>query len=91
MIVAAESAIASIQILEYVRADAPISPRIASLKTRLLENLRQIDSERARFTTEAYQATEGEPMPIRRAKMLQHLARFQSIAIGDDELIVGNR
>lgn len=78
-------------ILEYVRASAPVAPRIGRIKTRLLTNVRHIDIERARFTTEAYRATENEPMPIRRPKMLLHLARSQSIAIGDDELLVGNR
>ncbi len=65
--------------------------RLARIKARLLENEREIDVERARYTTESYRETEGEPMPSRRAKMLLHLARKLSIAIGDDELIVGNR
>jgi len=67
------------------------SERAARMKRRLLENVRQIDVERARFTTESYRATEGEPMPIRRAKMLLHLARSLSIDIHADEIIVGNR
>ncbi len=67
------------------------SQRAARIKRRLLENTRQIDVERARFTTESYRATEGEPMPIRRAKMLLHLARSLSIDIHPDEIIVGNR
>ena len=67
------------------------SERAARIKRRLLENTRQIDVERARFTTESYRTTEGEPMPIRRAKMLLHLARSLSIDIHPDEIIVGNR
>jgi len=65
--------------------------RITRMKDRLLRNEREVDIERARYTTESYQLTEGEPMPIRRAKMLLHLARNMSIAIYPDELIVGNR
>ena len=65
--------------------------RAARIKERLLENERQIDVERARFTTESYRATEGQPMPIRRAQMLLHLVRALSITIEPDELIVGNR
>ncbi|MCB0198132.1 MAG: hypothetical protein KDJ65_39685, partial [Anaerolineae bacterium] len=38
------------------------SPRAARIKQRLLANERQIDVERARFATESYRATEGEPM-----------------------------
>ncbi len=63
----------------------------ARIRERLLQNERQVDIERARYATESYQRTEGEPMPIRRAKMLRHLARHMSIAIEPDELIVGNR
>lgn len=65
--------------------------RAARIKQRLVQNQRQIDIERARFTTESYRQTEGEPMPIRRAKMLLHLARSLSITIEPDEIIVGNR
>jgi pyruvate-formate lyase len=67
------------------------SARATRIKRRLLENVRQVDVERARFTTESYRATEGQPMPIRRAKMLLHLARSLSIDIHADEIIVGNR
>jgi len=63
----------------------------ARIRERLLQNERQVDVERARYATESYRQTEGEPTPIRRAKMLRHLARHMSIAIGPDELIVGNR
>ena len=47
--------------------------------------------ERARYATRSYQATEGQPMPIRRAEMLRDLARQTPIAIYADERIVGNR
>lgn len=65
--------------------------RAVAIKRRLLEKPREIDSERARFTTESYRAGEGQPMPIRRARMLLHLVRCMSITIEPDELIVGNR
>jgi pyruvate formate-lyase/glycerol dehydratase family glycyl radical enzyme len=67
------------------------TPRVARLKERLLHTERQVDVERARYATESYQQTEGQPMPVRRAKMLLHLVRHMSIAIYPDELIVGNR
>ncbi|HMQ54347.1 MAG TPA: pyruvate formate lyase family protein, partial [Anaerolineae bacterium] len=67
------------------------SARAARIKQRLLANERQIDVERARFATESYRATEGEPMVIRRAKLLLHLVRSMSLAIQPDEVIVGNR
>jgi formate C-acetyltransferase len=65
--------------------------RVAAIKKRLLENEREVDLERARYATESYQNTEGEPMIIRRAKMLLHLVRSMSITIYPDEVIVGNR
>jgi formate C-acetyltransferase len=65
--------------------------RVAAIKQRLLEEPRYLDVERARYTTEAYRATEGQPMALRRAQMLLHLVRRQSITIQPGELIVGNR
>src|SRR5512143_1434424 len=67
------------------------SARSLAIKRRLLETPRQIDVERARYTTQSYQASDGEPMAIRRAKMLLHLVRAMSITMGDGELIAGNR
>jgi formate C-acetyltransferase len=65
--------------------------RVAAIKQRLLNEPRLLDVERARYTTEAYRATEGQPMALRRARMLLHLARRMSITIHPDEIIVGNR
>jgi formate C-acetyltransferase len=68
----------------------PTDP-VARIRRRLLDAERQVDLERARITTRSYQASAGQPMPIRRARMLLDLARHLSIAIDPDELIVGNR
>jgi pyruvate formate-lyase/glycerol dehydratase family glycyl radical enzyme len=65
--------------------------RVARIKERLLRHEREIDIERPRYTTQSYRETEGQPLPIRRAKMLLHLVRAMSIAIYPDELVVGNR
>jgi pyruvate formate-lyase/glycerol dehydratase family glycyl radical enzyme len=65
--------------------------RAVRIKTRLRETPRWIDVERARYATRSYRASEGEPMPIRRARMLLDLVREMSITIAPDELIVGNR
>jgi formate C-acetyltransferase len=61
------------------------------LRDKLLNRRRQVDLERARYATESYRATEGEPMILRRAKMLRHLAQEMSLTIDPDEIIVGNR
>lgn len=65
--------------------------RVSRLKKRLLEQERLIDVERARYATESYRATEGQPMALRRAHMLLHLVRSLSLSIQPDEIIVGNR
>lgn len=67
------------------------SQRVERIKQRLLTAPRWLDVERARLSTETYRATEGEPIVIRRAQMLLHLARTMNIAIHTDEIIVGNR
>ena len=70
---------------------AAATERHARIRRRLLENARKIDLVRARLATESYRKTEDEPMPVRRARMLLHLARLTPIAIDGDEIIVGNR
>jgi len=70
---------------------AAASERHARIRTRLVENAREIDVVRARLATEAYRQTEGQPMPLRRAAMLLHLVRNMQIDIHPDEVIVGNR
>ena len=70
---------------------AAASERQARIRTRLVENAREIDLVRAELSTEAYRQTEGQPMPLRRAAMLLHLVRNMPIDIHPDEVIVGNR
>jgi formate C-acetyltransferase len=65
--------------------------RHARIRTRLVDNAREIDLVRARLSTESYRRTEGKPMPLRRAAMLLHLVRNMPIDIHPDEVIVGNR
>ncbi len=65
--------------------------RVVRLKQRLLQQTRLVDVERARYATQSYRQTEGEPMVIRRARLLLHLVRSLSIAIYPAEIIVGNR
>ena len=72
-------------------ATTQLDARAARIKTRLRETPRWIDVERARYATRSYRASEGESMPIRRARMLLDLVRQMSITISPDELIVGNR
>ena len=64
--------------------------RSGKLKTRLLSLPREVCTERAGLITESYKETEGEPVPIRRAKALRKILSNLSVNIWSDELIVGN-
>jgi formate C-acetyltransferase len=46
--------------------------------------------ERARYLTESYKETEGEPMVIRRAKAIEHVLENMTVYIQPGELLVGN-
>ncbi|MBI4831549.1 MAG: hypothetical protein HY801_08335 [Candidatus Lindowbacteria bacterium] len=67
------------------------NPRIETLRQRLLDTPRGICVERARYLTESYKMTEGEPQPIRFAKALRHVLLNMSVTLRDGELIVGCR
>src|SRR5512139_260545 len=62
-----------LRILDTIRSSGP--PRVAL--------------ERAVYFTESFKTTEGQPLVWRWAKALQHIAENISVAIFDDELIVG--
>ncbi len=50
----------------------------------------KLDLERSRLMTKSYKETEGESMPIRRAKALAEILMEMSLYIQDWEIIVGN-
>ena len=75
-----------------------ISDRVEDLRKRLISKgftggeyapKVRLCLERARFFTESYRSTEGEPPSIRRAKALEHTLANMTIFIKDSELIVG--
>ena len=67
------------------------SPRITALKKEMLDEPRYATIEQARIVTESYQATEGQPRCIQRAKALKAALTQITIRIEPDERIVGNR
>jgi len=69
----------------------PKSPRIESLKKKMLDEPRYVSIEQAHIVTEVYRQTEGEPACIRRAKALKAALEQIKIRIEPDEWIVGNR
>ena len=50
----------------------------------------KLDIERARFITQSYRDTEGEPMVIRRAKAMANYLDLKTIDIGANDLIAGS-
>tara|TARA_Y100001954_G_scaffold238949_1_gene309776 strand:+ start:33691 stop:36159 length:2469 start_codon:yes stop_codon:yes gene_type:complete len=55
-----------------------------------IENLKpQIDVERALYFTQSMQETEGEPLILRWAKAMEHVAANITVYIDDDQLLAG--
>jgi len=48
-----------------------------------------IDMERARYFTESFKKTDGQPLILRWAKALKHIAEHISVYIDDHQLLVG--
>ncbi len=68
-----------------------LSLRLQRLKQQTLARVHDKHVDRARLVTEAYQATDGEPICIRRAKAIGRFLERAPIRIWDDELLVGDR
>ena len=66
------------------------SLRTKKLRKWIRDVVPHICPERAVLITESFKETEGEPMPIRRAKAMEHIFSNMSIWIHEGELIVGN-
>ncbi len=65
--------------------------RVQTVRSDLMNITPAICPERALLITESYQATESEPMVIRRAKALKNILNKMTIYIERDQLIVGNQ
>ena len=75
---------------QYYDGEITKSPRIQRLVEHLFENMPQIEADRAVLLTESYQATEGEPIIMRRAKAFAHICEGLPITIRPEELVVGS-
>ena len=69
---------------------AEVSPRVARLRSRLLDTEPSISVERARLVTESYRETDNLPFVLRRAKALERVLDSTGIRVGEDELLVGS-
>ncbi len=67
-----------------------ITPRVEKLYQNAIDATASVCVERARYFTESWKETEGQPVEIRRAKAIANVLSKMSIYILDGELIVGN-
>ena len=75
---------------KYYTAEIAKSDRISRLVENLFATKPQIESTRAVLLTESFQATEGQPTVIRRAKAFAHILDHIPIVIREEELVVGS-
>ncbi|MCK5827388.1 formate C-acetyltransferase/glycerol dehydratase family glycyl radical enzyme, partial [Candidatus Bipolaricaulota bacterium] len=70
-----------------------MNERISRLRDSSTQTLPSVSSERALLLTQFMQQDDIErlPVPVQRARAFHHLLSNQTITIGDDELIVGER
>lgn len=69
-----------------------MTERVRRLRTQSLDATPTISAERAALMTRVYQEHSGKcATPVLRALAYKHLCEHQTIYIGDDELIVGER
>jgi formate C-acetyltransferase len=66
-----------------------LSPRVQELLAAFHAAQPEVNAERAALTTRAYAATEGQPILLRRARMMEEVLGGVSVLIRDGELIVG--
>lgn len=66
------------------------SERTRKLRAWIRDVVPHVCHERAVLITESFKASEGEPMPTRRAKAMEHILENMTILIHEGELIVGN-
>lgn len=66
-----------------------IGTRIEKILEGFKNEKPKIDIERAKFFTESFKQTEGEPLILRWSKALLHYAKNSTVYIDDNSLIVG--
>ena len=63
--------------------------RVFKLLERFEGQKPRIDIERALYFTQSMQETEGEPLVLRWAKALMHIAKHMTVHVQDDQLLLG--
>ncbi|MBI2957309.1 MAG: glycyl radical protein [Chloroflexi bacterium] len=68
-----------------------LTGRVKKRRDEYLNATSHICAERAHLATQAWKETEGEPLMLRRAKIFKKIMEGLSVAILEDELIVGRQ
>lgn len=68
-----------------------LTERMNKYREDVLDTKRMVCVERAIYTTEAYRDYESQPLPIKRAKMLENILDKMSIYIEDESVLAGNQ
>jgi len=71
-------------------AAVSVGDRVDRLREGFLRGQREVCVERARYLTESYRQTEGQPAVLRQARALEHILGHISVRIEPDELLAGN-
>lgn len=66
------------------------SERIQRLRNKLLDTTPGVDTDRAYYYTEGYKLYEGYPLPIQRARAIEHVLKNMTLFLDDDALLLGN-
>jgi pyruvate formate-lyase/glycerol dehydratase family glycyl radical enzyme len=74
-----------------VHPSAGPTPRVTAGVARNAEARPELFADRALSATESYKETEGEPLAVRRGKMLARILRDHPIVITGGEVIVGTK
>ena len=67
------------------------TPRVTAGVARNVAAVPELFADRALAATRGFRETEGDPLPVRRAKMLVRILRDHPIVIQDGEVIVGTK
>jgi pyruvate formate-lyase/glycerol dehydratase family glycyl radical enzyme len=65
------------------------SERLQRIYNSFVNEKSSVDVQRARYFTESFKQTEGEPLVLRWAKALYHIAEKIEIYVDDDQLLLG--
>lgn len=74
---------------EVTFSEPGLHGRIQKIYDAFKDTTARVDIDRAKYFTESFKETEGQPLPLRWAKALLHIAQHITVHIDDHQLLVG--